>query len=496
MEGVLRSPYALPRTPVRYAGIPPRPPQLLPPSPHWDARCVAVDMQRTGDYIENFTRAHFRALIAQVNPALKPRIVKAGTRDAAVQATPRREVSVQCSLGARTIAAPAAAATGTTQRSRNVADASNNCSGKSAGSALLLQSSTSSSSKLNRVSGRLPRSRGLSLYSPVSFGWPRIPERIVETDRSHSVQSGIGSRAPNRTFKHMPEKIVEVVETPVSEDVPEAPAAEKPACESPAPAEVPEAQEATEIAPCSLHTLGWTGSMSESRDAEAASAPASNWPFGEGGLGGLWDPSTAKEQRRAGARGVRGAHGVEKRGAPPEGKIEATAEGCLEKEIDLTADERGSCPGQGVEVLGAAARSRGCPAQDVFVVRMMNTCGEPCSEIYAGALPAEAKQEREPPPLVDLCPGDYMNPPCMTLFTNDDDDDDSVMALLDEGASLETEVSTCVGVEPPLDMDPQGNAMEQSLASGCADDGSNDSPVEVSGADSIVRRERTLIVCR
>nr|XP_032828420.1 uncharacterized protein LOC116952827 [Petromyzon marinus] len=474
MEGVLRSPYALPRTPVHYAGIPPRPPQLPPLSPHWDARCVAVDLQRTGDYIENVTRAHFRALIAQVNPALKPRIVKAGTRDAAVQATPRREASVQCSLGARTIAAPAAL--GTTQRSRHVADAGNNCSGTSAGSALLPQSS--SSSKLNRVSGRLPRSRGLSLYSPVSFGWPRIPERIVETDGSHCIQSGIGSRALNPTFKHVPEKIVEVVETPVSEDVPEAPAAEKPACESSAPGEVPGAQEATGQAPCSLHTLGWTGSMSESRDAEAASA--SNWPLGEGGLRGLWDPSTAKEQRRAGDRGVRGAHGVAKRGVPRKGKIEATAEGCLEKESDVAVDERGSCPGQGVEVPGGAARSRGCPAQDVFVVRMMNTCGEPRSEIYAGALPTEAKQEREPPPLVDLCPGDYMNPPCMTLFTNDDDDDDddSVMELLDEGASLETEVSTYVGVEPPLDMDPRGNAMKQSLASGRADDGSNDSPVE------------------
>ncbi|KAG7275272.1 hypothetical protein CRUP_034999 [Coryphaenoides rupestris] len=45
----------------------------------------------------------FRALLAQVNPALTPRMRRANTRDVAVQVNPRAHAAVQCALGPRTL---------------------------------------------------------------------------------------------------------------------------------------------------------------------------------------------------------------------------------------------------------------------------------------------------------------------------------------------------------------------------------------------------------
>ena len=52
----------------------------------------------TAEYAHSCHRAQLMALLAQVGPR------RAGTRDAAVQMNPRRDVSVQCSLGRRTLA--------------------------------------------------------------------------------------------------------------------------------------------------------------------------------------------------------------------------------------------------------------------------------------------------------------------------------------------------------------------------------------------------------
>ncbi|XP_037020620.2 zygote arrest protein 1 [Artibeus jamaicensis] len=55
------------------------------------------------DYFDNFQRAQLMALLSQVSPGLAPRPRKVGSRDAAVQVNPRRDASVQCSLGRRTL---------------------------------------------------------------------------------------------------------------------------------------------------------------------------------------------------------------------------------------------------------------------------------------------------------------------------------------------------------------------------------------------------------
>lgn len=55
------------------------------------------------DYFDSYQRAQLMALLSQVSPSLAPALRRAGGRDVAVQVNPRRDVSVQCSLGRRTL---------------------------------------------------------------------------------------------------------------------------------------------------------------------------------------------------------------------------------------------------------------------------------------------------------------------------------------------------------------------------------------------------------
>lgn len=55
------------------------------------------------EYLESYQRAQLMALLAQVSPGLGRLPRGAGSRDVAVQVNPRRDVSVQCSLGRRTL---------------------------------------------------------------------------------------------------------------------------------------------------------------------------------------------------------------------------------------------------------------------------------------------------------------------------------------------------------------------------------------------------------
>ncbi|XP_035640250.2 zygote arrest protein 1 isoform X2 [Oncorhynchus keta] len=59
----------------------------------------------TEAYIDNHHRAQFKFLLSQINPNLNPRLRKANTKDVAVQDNPKKDVSVQCSLGPRTLIA-------------------------------------------------------------------------------------------------------------------------------------------------------------------------------------------------------------------------------------------------------------------------------------------------------------------------------------------------------------------------------------------------------
>ncbi|XP_039701103.1 zygote arrest protein 1 [Pteropus medius] len=55
------------------------------------------------EYLDSYQRAQLTALLSQVSPGLAARPRRAGSRDVAVQVNPRRDVSVQCSLGRRSL---------------------------------------------------------------------------------------------------------------------------------------------------------------------------------------------------------------------------------------------------------------------------------------------------------------------------------------------------------------------------------------------------------
>lgn len=61
-----------------------------------------------GDASEAFSnqqRAQLKSILSQINPKLTPRLRKANTKDVAVQVNPRRDASVQCAIGPRTLLA-------------------------------------------------------------------------------------------------------------------------------------------------------------------------------------------------------------------------------------------------------------------------------------------------------------------------------------------------------------------------------------------------------
>ncbi|XP_058526409.1 zygote arrest protein 1 isoform X2 [Ochotona princeps] len=56
------------------------------------------------EYFETYQRAQLMALLSQMSPGLGPPPRRPSSRDVAVQVNPRRDASVQCSLGRRTLA--------------------------------------------------------------------------------------------------------------------------------------------------------------------------------------------------------------------------------------------------------------------------------------------------------------------------------------------------------------------------------------------------------
>lgn len=59
----------------------------------------------TSEAFNNHQRAQLKSILSQINPKLTPRLRKANTKDVAVQVNPKKEVSVQCSIGPRTLQA-------------------------------------------------------------------------------------------------------------------------------------------------------------------------------------------------------------------------------------------------------------------------------------------------------------------------------------------------------------------------------------------------------
>lgn len=54
-------------------------------------------------YFDNEHRAQLKSILAQINPNLTPRLRRPNTKEVAVQVNPKTDVSVQCSLGPRTL---------------------------------------------------------------------------------------------------------------------------------------------------------------------------------------------------------------------------------------------------------------------------------------------------------------------------------------------------------------------------------------------------------
>lgn len=57
------------------------------------------------DAFNNQQRAQLKSILSQINPKLTPRLRKANTKDVAVQVNPKKDASVQCSIGPRTLLA-------------------------------------------------------------------------------------------------------------------------------------------------------------------------------------------------------------------------------------------------------------------------------------------------------------------------------------------------------------------------------------------------------
>ncbi|XP_038857628.1 zygote arrest protein 1-like [Salvelinus namaycush] len=69
----------------------------------WRNKNYLANYADTEAYIDNHHRAQLKFLLSQINPNLTPRLRKANTKDVAVQVNPKKDVSVQCSLGPLTL---------------------------------------------------------------------------------------------------------------------------------------------------------------------------------------------------------------------------------------------------------------------------------------------------------------------------------------------------------------------------------------------------------
>lgn len=71
----------------------------------WKYRSYLSHCGDTAEAFSNQQRAQLKSILSQINPKLTPRLRKANTKDVAVQVNPRRDASVQCAIGPRTLLA-------------------------------------------------------------------------------------------------------------------------------------------------------------------------------------------------------------------------------------------------------------------------------------------------------------------------------------------------------------------------------------------------------
>ncbi|XP_035033232.1 zygote arrest protein 1 [Hippoglossus stenolepis] len=69
----------------------------------WKYKSYLSHYSDASDAFNNQQRAHLKSILSQINPKLTPRLRKANTKDVSVQVNPKRDASVQCSIGPRTL---------------------------------------------------------------------------------------------------------------------------------------------------------------------------------------------------------------------------------------------------------------------------------------------------------------------------------------------------------------------------------------------------------
>lgn len=69
----------------------------------WKYKSYLSHYGDTSEAFSNHQRAQLKSILSQINPKLTPRLRKANTKDVAVQVNPKRDASVQCSIGLRTL---------------------------------------------------------------------------------------------------------------------------------------------------------------------------------------------------------------------------------------------------------------------------------------------------------------------------------------------------------------------------------------------------------
>nr|XP_015831132.2 zygote arrest protein 1 [Nothobranchius furzeri] len=76
-----------------------------PRDPGWKYKNYFSHYGDSSDAFNNHQRAQLKSILSQINPKLTPRLRKANTKDVAVQVNPKKDASVQCSVGPRTLQA-------------------------------------------------------------------------------------------------------------------------------------------------------------------------------------------------------------------------------------------------------------------------------------------------------------------------------------------------------------------------------------------------------
>ncbi|XP_008297263.1 zygote arrest protein 1 [Stegastes partitus] len=71
----------------------------------WKYKSYLSHYGDSSDAFNNHQRAQLKSILSQINPKLTPRLRKANTKDVAVQVNPKKDASVQCSIGPRTLLA-------------------------------------------------------------------------------------------------------------------------------------------------------------------------------------------------------------------------------------------------------------------------------------------------------------------------------------------------------------------------------------------------------